>query len=111
MVSSCRKFLLDLRDPLVEIVHQVLLLIIDIFLIFINLESLVSIADLLLQLLDLCGILLDNLLTEVRTLCQLFLNFLVIRQVLRQILNDACHLVVLVHQVLSLHRLILELTS
>ena len=80
-------------------------------LLFNLLELLVVITYLLLQRLDLSRILLDDLLAEVRSLGKLLLNFFVIGKVLRQILDNACHRFVLVHQMLSLHRLVLKFTS
>lgn len=103
MILRRLQFLLDLRDALVEVVHQVLLLVIDCPLLLLFLELLVSVLDLCLKLFYLAFVLLDNFLTEMRSLGELVLYLLVIGQVFLKILNDACHLVVFVHKVLCLH--------
>ena len=81
MILRRLQFLFDLRDALVEVVHQVLLLVIDCPLLFLLLKLLVSVLDLSLKLFYLAFVLLDNFLTEMRSLGELILYLLVIGQV------------------------------
>ena len=78
-------------NSLVEIVHEVLLLIVHVPLLLYLLELLVVVLDLLLESLDLVRVLLNDLLAEVRPFGELLLYFLVISEILGQILNNACH--------------------
>ena len=64
MVLGRLELRLDLRDPLVQVVHQVLLLIVCSSLLFDLLKLPIALADLLLQLLYLRCVLLYDFLAE-----------------------------------------------
>lgn len=68
-------------------------------------------SECLVKLLDLDLVLLDDLLAEVTPLGQLLLHLLMVSQVPLESLDDTCHLVVFVHQVLGLLGLVLKFTG
>ena len=104
------QFLFDRLDALIEVVHQVLLLGVLGGSLRFQFELLVGILNLLLKVHDLLLVLLNDFLAEVRSLGQLFLDLLVILQVLGQIGDHTLHLVILEHQVFRALRLIVKLS-
>ena len=108
MTRSRLQLLLDLADPRIQVVHEILLFSVGGLPLRLLLEGMVCVFDLPLQIIDLLLILLDHFLTEVRSLGQLLLNLFVVLQVLRQVRDHALHLMVLEHEVFRALRLIVE---
>jgi len=98
--------LLYLLDASIQIIHQVLLLRVCRLPFRLCLKLYVGVFYLLLQLLDLLLVLLNDFLAEVGSLCKLFLNLLMVYQLLAQIRNDTFHLMVPEHKVLRALRLV-----
>lgn len=109
VVLGSHQFALNCLDPLVQVVLEVGLVVGH----FADSPwfRCLEVSDFILQLLDLFLVLFDDFLTEVRPLGQLLLDFLVVGQVPLQVGDPLLHDMVLVHQVLSLLRLVLELAS
>ena len=94
--------MLNLLDPLVEVVHEVLLLCVSDLLLALVLKLCICLADLLLELLDLLFVFVDDFLAEVGSFCELFFYLLMVNKIFLKVSDDVLHFVVLLNQVLSL---------
>lgn len=98
------QLLLNGVDPLVEVVHQVLLVLVGVIgsseAARVILFALLEVDNFLLEILNLILVLFNDLLAEMRPFGQFLLHLLMVRQVTRESLDNPCHLVVLVHEVL-----------